>query len=59
MQQSRWVRVLGMKSITERGWPGIESHFSFACAAWNLVKDMATTLFGGDKKSMSTAWVPN
>jgi hypothetical protein len=47
-----------MKSITERGWPGIESHLAFACAAWNLVTDMATALFGGDKKSISTAWVP-
>jgi hypothetical protein len=55
---SGWVRVFGMKSITERGWPGIESHLAFACAAWNLVTDMATALFGGDKKSLSTAWVP-
>ena len=29
---SGWVRVLGMKSITERGWSGIESHLAFACA---------------------------
>lgn len=55
---SGWVGILGMKSIRERIWPGIESHLAFACATWNLVTDMATELFGGDKTSLSTAWVP-
>jgi hypothetical protein len=55
---SGWVNSFGMKSIWERRWPGIESHLAFASAAWNLVTDMATKLFGGDKKSLSTAWVP-
>lgn len=55
---SGWVSIFGMKHIWERLWPGIESHLSFASAAWNLVTDMATELFGGDKKSLSTAWVP-
>lgn len=55
---SGFVRVFGMKSITERAWKGIESHLAFACAAWNLVTDMATHRFGGDYKSISTAWVP-
>ncbi len=63
---SNWVRVLrppsgavwAMKKITERKWPGIEARLAFACAAWNLVTDWATELFGGDQASLSTAWVP-
>ena len=51
---SGFVGVFGMKKISERTWRGIESHLGFACAAWNLV----TELFGGDKASRSTAWVP-
>jgi hypothetical protein len=52
------TEVFGMKKIRERIWPGIESHLGFACATWNLVTDMARELFGGDKASLSTAWVP-
>lgn len=55
---SGMCEVFGMKRIRERIWSGIESHLGFACAAWNLVTDMATQLFGGDKASLSTAWVP-
>lgn len=55
---SNWVRVWAMKKITERKWPGIEARLSYACAAWNLVTDWATQLFGGDQASLSTAWVP-
>jgi hypothetical protein len=55
---SGFSEVFGMKKIRERIWSGIESHLGFACAAWNLVTDMATELFGGDKASLSTAWVP-
>lgn len=51
-------QVFGMKKMRERIWAGIESHLGFACAAWNLVTDMATELFGGDRASLSTAWVP-
>jgi hypothetical protein len=56
---SNWVRLWGMKKITERNWNGIEARLAFACAAWNLVTDMATKLFGdGTTASLSTAWVP-
>ncbi len=55
---SNWVRVWAMKKIGERKWPGIEARLAFACAAWNLVTDWATQLFGGDQASLSTAWVP-
>ena len=55
---SGFVRVFGMKKIGERLWRGIEGRLAFACAAWNLVTDMATEMFGGDKTSLSTAWVP-
>jgi len=55
---SGFVRIFGMKSLNERGWKGIESHLAFACAAWNLVTDMATSLFQGKCKSLRTAWVP-
>jgi hypothetical protein len=55
---SSWVRVWSMKKMAERQWPGIEARLAFACAAWNLVTDWATELFGGDHASLSTAWVP-
>jgi hypothetical protein len=55
---SNWVRVWAMKKIGERKWPGIEARLAFACAAWNLVTDWATQIFGGDQTSLSTAWVP-
>ena len=63
---SNWVRVLrppsaavwAMKKIAERQWPSIEARLAFACAAWNLVTDWATELFGGKHASLSTAWVP-
>jgi hypothetical protein len=55
---SSWVRLWSMKKIAERQWPGIEARLSYACAAWNLVTDWATRLFGGDQASLSTAWVP-
>jgi len=55
---SGMCEVFGMKKIRERIWSGIESHLSMACAAWNLVTDMATQRFGGDRASLSTAWVP-
>jgi hypothetical protein len=55
---SSWVRVWSMKKVGERQWPGIEARLAFACAAWNLVTDWATELFGGDQASRSTAWVP-
>jgi hypothetical protein len=55
---SNWVRVWSLKKIGERIWRGIEARLTFACAAWNLVTDWATELFGGDRASLSTAWVP-
>jgi len=55
---SNWVRVWAMKKVTECQWPGIEARLAWACAAWNLVTDWATLLFGGDQASLSTAWVP-
>ena len=55
---SNWVSVWSMKKVGDRKWPGIEARLAFACAAWNLVTDWATRLFGGDRASLSTAWVP-
>jgi hypothetical protein len=55
---SNWVRVWSMKKMSERQCSGIEARLAYACAAWNLVTDWATRLFGGDKASLSTAWVP-
>lgn len=55
---SNWVRVWSLKKMSERRWPGIEARLAFACAAWNLVTDWASELFGGDQASLSTAWVP-
>jgi hypothetical protein len=55
---SNWVRIWSLKKIEERQWPGIEARLAFACAAWNLVTDWATELFGGQTASLSTAWVP-
>jgi hypothetical protein len=55
---SNWVRLWAMKKIGERQWPGIEARLAFACAAWNLITDWATQLFGGDQASLSIAWVP-
>jgi hypothetical protein len=55
---SNWVRVWSLKKIGERKWPGIEARLSYACAAWNLVTDWASALFGGKQASLSTAWVP-
>ena len=55
---SNWVRLWSLKKIGERRWPGIEARLSYACAAWNLVTDWATELFGGHQASLSTAWVP-
>ena len=55
---SNWVRVWSLKKMSARRWPGIEARLAWACAAWNLVTDWATALFGGDQASLSTAWVP-
>jgi len=55
---SNWVRVWNLKRMAERRWSGIEARLAFACAAWNLVTDWATELFGGEQASLSTAWVP-
>jgi hypothetical protein len=54
---SNGVRVWAMKKMGERQWPGVEARLAFACAAWNLITDWATELFGGDQASLSTAWV--
>jgi hypothetical protein len=55
---SNWVRIWSMKHLSERYWHGIEARLAYACAAWNLVTDWATELFGGDQASLRTAWVP-
>lgn len=56
---SNWVRVWNLKKMTERQWRGVEARLAFACAAWNLITDWATQLFGdGETASLSTAWVP-
>ena len=56
---SNWVRIWNLKKITERQWTGVQARLAFACAAWNLITDWATELFGdGKTASLSTAWVP-
>lgn len=56
---SNWVRTWNLKKITERQWQGVEARLAFACAAWNLITDWATELWGdGKNASLSTAWVP-
>ncbi len=56
---SNWVRIWNLKKITERQWRGVEARLAFACAAWNVITDWATELFGdGKTASLSTAWVP-
>ena len=56
---SNWVRNWGLKKMTERCWRGVEARLAFACAAWNLITDWASLLFGdGTTASLSTAWVP-
>jgi hypothetical protein len=55
---SSFVRVWSLKRMGERCWPGIEARLGYASAAWNVVTDWASVLFGGDRASLSTAWVP-